>query len=115
MKIKLFVFSLLLSCMFAIFPAQAAQPVDINTADATAIAENLNGIGPAKAQAIVAYREEHGPFATVDDLALVKGIGLKTIERNRDAITLGATAEKAAAPNAASTTPPNTTAAAPAK
>ena len=49
----------------------------------------LNGVGEAKAEAIVAYREEHGPFKSADQLAEVKGIGLKTVEKNRDLIDLG--------------------------
>ena len=66
--------------------AFAAERVNINTADAATIAAALNGVGEAKAQAIVAYRTEHGPFKSADQLAEVKGIGLKTVERNRDLI-----------------------------
>jgi competence protein ComEA len=62
----------------------AAGPVDINSADASTLAKELNGIGPARAQAIVAYRNEHGPFKSVDDLALVKNIPRKLIDNNRD-------------------------------
>jgi competence protein ComEA len=64
--------------------ASAAGPVDINTADAATLARELNGVGPARAQAIVAYRAEHGPFKSVEDLALVKNIPRKIIENNRD-------------------------------
>lgn len=64
-----------------------AAPVDINCADAAALAA-LNGVGEAKAQAIVAYRAENGPFASADDLASVKGIGAKTVEANRADITV---------------------------
>ena len=42
-----------------------------------------NGIGQAKAEAIVTYRDNLGPFLTVDDLVLVKGIGEGTVEKNR--------------------------------
>ncbi|KZC40672.1 MULTISPECIES: ComEA family DNA-binding protein [Rhodanobacter] len=66
----------------------AATPVNINQADAAAIAKSLDGIGPAKAEAIVAWREAHGPFKKADDLKHVKGIGKATIERNRAAILL---------------------------
>lgn len=69
--------------------ALAATPVDINKADAAAIAGALDGIGLSKAQAIVAWRDAHGPFKKVDDLRHVKGIGKTTIERNRAAIRLG--------------------------
>ncbi len=60
-----------------------ADPVNINTADAATIAEGLEGVGEAKAKAIVAYRQQHGPFKSVDELGLVKGIGPKMLERNR--------------------------------
>jgi len=66
-----------------------AGPVDINTADAGTLAKELNGVGPARAQAIVAYRNEHGPFKSVDDLALVKNIPRKVIENNRDSLRVG--------------------------
>jgi len=64
----------------------AQSGVDINTATAEEIAQKLNGVGFAKAKAIVAFRDEHGKFNSVDDLAKVKGIGSKLIERNRDKI-----------------------------
>jgi competence protein ComEA len=60
-----------------------ASPVNVNTADAQAIAEALQGVGLSKAQAIVEYREKHGPFKSADDLTLVKGIGERTVEINR--------------------------------
>ncbi|HET9049617.1 MAG TPA: ComEA family DNA-binding protein [Chiayiivirga sp.] len=82
--------SLLLSLVMS-FAAFAAGPVNINSADATTLAAGLNGIGPSKAQAIVAYREANGPFQSADQLASVKGIGLATVEKNRDRIELGAT------------------------
>lgn len=59
--------------------------ININTASVSALMK-LSGIGEAKAQAIVDYRTEHGDFASVDDLALVSGIGEKTVEKNRDRI-----------------------------
>ena len=58
----------------------STQPVDINQANATQLA-TLKGIGPKKAEAIVAYRTAHGSFKTVDDLAHVKGIGAKSVAR----------------------------------
>jgi competence protein ComEA len=66
-----------------------AEPVNINTADASALAKALNGVGPAKAKAIVAYRDKNGPFKTVDQLSLVEGITQKLIEKNRADIKLG--------------------------
>lgn len=60
-----------------------AGPVNINKADAETIAEELKGIGLAKAQAIVEYRQKHGPFKSPDDLSLVKGIGERTLSSIR--------------------------------
>ena len=60
-----------------------AGPVDINTADAKTLATALIGIGAAKAEAIVAYREANGPFKRLDELLKVKGVGAKTLEKNR--------------------------------
>jgi competence protein ComEA len=60
-----------------------AEPVDINTADANTLASAIEGVGEKKAATIVAYRDAHGPFSSVDDLAEVKGIGVVTVDRNR--------------------------------
>jgi competence protein ComEA len=76
----------------------ALLKVNINTADAAAIDQALVNVGPSKAAAIVAYRKEHGAFRSADQLAEVKGIGLKTIEKNRERIVIGTVA--AAAPRA---------------
>jgi competence protein ComEA len=67
----------------------AAAPVDINRADAATLAASINGVGEARAAAIIAYREANGPFASVDELTAIKGIGPKLIERNRDVLTVG--------------------------
>ncbi|MFP5350899.1 MAG: ComEA family DNA-binding protein [Gammaproteobacteria bacterium] len=84
--IKAIVVSLFLSFLSA---AAVAEPVDINTADAKTLAAKLNGVGPKSAEAIVAYRTKHGPFKRVEDLDKVKGIGKKTIEKNRANMTAG--------------------------
>ena len=68
--------------------------VNINTADAETIAAELNGIGPSKAKAIVAYRTKHGPFRSVDDLSLVKGIGERTVERIRTDVQISEAKKK---------------------
>jgi competence protein ComEA len=73
--------------LFAVAPA-VAEVVNINTADADAIAENLNGIGMAKAQEIVRYRESNGAFKSVEELSNVKGIGEKTVEKIRDNVSI---------------------------
>jgi competence protein ComEA len=67
----------------------AAAPVDINRADAATLAASINGVGEARAAAIVAYREANGPFTSVDELTAIKGIGPKLLERNRDVLTVG--------------------------
>ncbi len=89
--------------MMSVTPAQAqtTQPtaaqqaavtvqnqVNINTADAETLALALDGVGMAKAQDIIAHREQHGSFKTVDDLQNVRGIGKATLERNRERIVV---------------------------
>ncbi|KHA72102.1 competence protein ComEA [Pseudomonas chlororaphis] len=64
-------------------PSQTAK-VDLNGADATTLQKELAGVGEAKAQAIVAYRDANGPFASVDELLEVKGIGKAILDRNRE-------------------------------
>ena len=63
-------------------------PVNVNEADAETIARELRGVGPAKARAIVTYREENGPFETAEDLLKVQGIGPKVLEDNKNDILL---------------------------
>ena len=89
--------SFVLSALLAA-SAFAADKVNINTADARTIDQVLVGVGPAKAEAIVAYRKANGPFKSADQLASVKGIGLSTIEKNRDRIVVTGGAAPAAAP-----------------
>src|SRR5690606_9566526 len=66
----------------------SVQAVKINTADAAVLESALIGIGAVKAQAIVAHREANGPFASVDELLEVKGIGAATREKNLARLTL---------------------------
>ena len=65
-----------------------AGPVNLNSADAKTLAKELDGIGPAKAQAIVEYRQKNGPFRAAEDLLKVEGIGPKVLEQNRGNIRL---------------------------
>ncbi len=69
--------------------AFAADKVNINTADAATLDRVLVNVGPSKAEAIVAYRKANGPFRSAEQLAQVDGIGLKTVEKNREMILLG--------------------------
>lgn len=72
--------------LLAPLAAVAAGQVDINTADAAAL-EQVKGIGPAKATAIIKFREANGPFTSVDELVRVPGIGEKTLQQLRDQLT----------------------------
>lgn len=62
-------------------------PVDLNAAD-EAILETLTGVGPATAAAIIAWRDEHGRFESVDDLLDVTGIGEKKLQKLRDGVVV---------------------------
>ena len=92
--------SLVLSVLLA-GTALAGESVNINTADAATIDRVLVNVGPAKAQAIVDYRKANGAFKSPEQLAMVKGIGLKTVEKNRDRIVVRAAARPAGAAVAA--------------
>lgn len=89
MKKTSFIATLVLLFSLATGFAYANEPVaiNVNTADVAALA-SLNGIGESKAQAIVAYRDANGPFAAVEELANVKGIGARTVEKNAERISV---------------------------
>jgi competence protein ComEA len=87
MKLPVRLLALLVACM----PMWAfAGPVDINSADAQTISNELEGVGLTKAKAIVEYRKKHGPFKSAEDLSLVKGIGERTVELNKGNIRVTA-------------------------
>jgi len=69
--------------------ALAGEPVNINTADAKALAAAINGAGAKRAEAIVAYRKKNGPFKSVDELVKVPGIGEKSLQKSRANLTAG--------------------------
>ena len=73
--------------LFSIW-AWALQPVNVNTASAEEIADSLKGVGLSKAEAIVEYRDENGPYKHMDELVNVKGIGIRTVDINREYILL---------------------------
>jgi competence protein ComEA len=102
-KLSSLLFALLASMSLAVFAAESqTQPtpaaeiaevapvgkINLNTADAATLQRELLGIGAVKAQAIVAYRDEHGEFASVDELLEVKGIGEATLEKNRGKLSI---------------------------
>ncbi len=64
--------------------SSTAEQVDVNRAKAGVLAEALDGVGSHRAEAIVAYRNEHGDFESAGELLEVKGIGEATLEKNRD-------------------------------
>ncbi|MGE6480395.1 MULTISPECIES: ComEA family DNA-binding protein [Psychrobacter] len=67
--------------------AREQKIININRASEGELV-SLNGIGSSKAQAIVLYREMFGDFKTVDELTKVKGIGTKTVEKNRERLSV---------------------------
>lgn len=81
-------------CLFAL-STWAADTVNINQASAQEIADVLQGVGMTKAEEIVRYRDNNGAFRHADELVNVKGIGLNTVEKNRERISLGAVPEEA--------------------
>lgn len=83
----------LLACLISL-PIWAQDGVNINTASAAEIATALNGVGLSKAEEIVRYREANGSFVHVDELINVKGVGMKTVDKNRDSISLGASSNQ---------------------
>lgn len=86
---RIFAPTLCLSMLFLAPAALLAGPVDINTADAATLALELNGVGPALAEAIIRDRSENGLYASADDLSRVKGIGMHIIEMNKENILVG--------------------------
>lgn len=83
-KIILLFFVILSILVFPVAYAEAnINKIDINTADAL-ILENLRGIGPKKAAAIIEFRDKNGMFESVEDLKKINGIGQKTVDKNLD-------------------------------
>lgn len=81
---KIFLFSVML---FVFITTPALAVVNVNTANQAEL-ESLQGIGPAKARAIIEYREKHGAFASTGDLVEVTGIGNGTIKQLGDSVTV---------------------------
>ncbi|ROR35101.1 ComEA family DNA-binding protein [Inmirania thermothiophila] len=77
---------LLLAPILLLAALGARAGVDLNSADAETLARAVPGVGPARAEAIVRYRETHGPFRSLEDLLAVRGIGPKLLERMRGVV-----------------------------
>jgi competence protein ComEA len=84
----------LIAAILSFGQAVSAEPVDINQADAQSLAENIVGVGPVLAGAIVTYRHEYGAFHTVDELLQVPGIGPKVLEKNEETLLVDGKAHK---------------------
>lgn len=80
-------FALVLSLFLSISFAYAADKIDLNTATSEEL-QMLNGVGPSTADAIIQYRDAHGQFKTIDELANVKGIGDKKLEKLSNDLTV---------------------------
>jgi competence protein ComEA len=72
----------------ALVAEQVQQQVNINSASAAEIAASLKGVGLKTAQAIVTYRDANGAFQSLNALTMVKGVGRKTVQRNKQHIVL---------------------------
>jgi competence protein ComEA len=86
---------LLLVLVFGLASQFASAALNLNTATKEELVA-LSGIGPAKAQAIIDYRAQHGGFKTVDELKDVKGIGARRFERLKSEVTVTAAPVKTA-------------------
>ena len=81
--------SLAVTALLCVITATTASAqIDINRADAKTLAETMSGVGLVRAEAIVAYRNAHGPFHSVEELSRIDGIGTRTIAANRTAIVI---------------------------
>ena len=87
-QIGLFVVAITLGSTIWAGEDAAVTMVNINTADAATLAEALDGVGVARARAIVSYRETYGAFEVADDLVEVRGIGVQVLDQNRDRIVI---------------------------
>lgn len=86
--------TLLILSAFIFSSVTYAGPVDINSADAQTLAKTIKGVGSKKAAAIVAYRETHGAFKSVNEIVKVKGIGHKLLEKNRSLLIVSNSPDK---------------------
>ena len=87
-----------------LWSGMACAQLDINSASAEQL-DSLKGIGPVKAQAIVDYRRQHGPFRSVDELANVPGLGPAMVQKFRREVSVGRGANSSPAADRPSRTP----------
>jgi competence protein ComEA len=93
MKIKSMMMAILVACtLFVALPVEAGDKININTATVSEL-QSVKGIGAKTAAAIVAYRDKHGTFNSVDDLEEVKGIGEKSLMKFKKELTVGSHAK----------------------
>ena len=86
MKLKTYCLVVLMGMLWSM--GAMAGTVNINLAEVGELAENIHGIGPSLAQAIVNYRKQYGDFASIEELTGVRGIGLTIIKSNRGVIVV---------------------------
>ena len=87
---KIFVLLVVVLFVISMVPVALAEEggkININTASVEELVK-LNRIGPKYAERIVQYREANGPFVSVEDIVMVKGIGPKTLDVNKDVMTV---------------------------
>ena len=82
---KLFMAALVIGGLMV---SSAFAAVNINSATQSEL-EAVKGLGPAKAKAIIAYREAHGNFKSLDDLDNVKGFGRSSVEKLKGELSVG--------------------------
>jgi len=88
MNLKKVLLATIVAIFMAVSPAWAADTVNVNTATAKEL-QKINGIGEKTAAKIIAYRNEYGPFKSVEDLMHIKGIGKKKLAKAKDELSVG--------------------------
>jgi competence protein ComEA len=86
-RASIFAVLVLVFSLLSGFATAEPAAVNINTATVETLAA-LDGVGETRAQAIIDYRSDNGPFKTASDLVNVKGIGERTLEKNADRLTV---------------------------
>ena len=80
--------SILLSLLLALpVVSFSAESININTANKEALMSVIKGVGEKKAEAIILYRKENGPFKSIDELTNVKGVGQGMVDKHREKLS----------------------------